>query len=56
MTMTYFWCLCAGISAVWAVCNGKGSAFSAELLQGAGNAIQVSITIAGLLGLVLFYL
>lgn len=51
MSMTYFWCLCAGASALWAVFCGKGGVFAAELLQGAANAIEVSVTIAGPLAL-----
>lgn len=51
MILTYFWCMCVLFSTLVAIYTGQGSAAAAALVEGAANAVQISIAICGPLAL-----
>ena len=51
MFMSYFWCVCAILSAFCALLYGTGGETGSALIQGAGSAITISISLAGPLSL-----
>lgn len=47
MVISYVWCGFVLISAIFILLTGNGSAATKALLEGAGDALQISLTIAG---------
>lgn len=51
MTMSYFWCICVLLSAIFSLILGRQQEITSAIIEGSANAITISISIAGPLSL-----